>query len=66
MYLFFSCIFVVFKNQKKIETEEELEIKKQLSNHSHIEEKEASESGSRKYRDLFFAWYMFNPHMKTI
>ncbi|XP_069814258.1 zinc transporter ZIP6 isoform X1 [Dendropsophus ebraccatus] len=34
------------KNQKKIETEEELEIKKQLSNHSHIEEKEASESCS--------------------
>ncbi|XP_073534703.1 zinc transporter ZIP6 isoform X1 [Phyllobates terribilis] len=34
------------KNQKKNETEEELEIKKQLSNHSHIEEKEASESGS--------------------
>ncbi|XP_073534704.1 zinc transporter ZIP6 isoform X2 [Phyllobates terribilis] len=33
-------------NQKKNETEEELEIKKQLSNHSHIEEKEASESGS--------------------
>ncbi|KAG8572046.1 hypothetical protein GDO81_011892 [Engystomops pustulosus] len=34
------------KNQKKSENEEELEIKKQLSNHSHIEEKEASESGS--------------------
>ncbi|XP_040288795.1 zinc transporter ZIP6 [Bufo bufo] len=34
------------KNQKKIDTEEEVEIKKQLSNHSHFEEKEASESGS--------------------
>ncbi|CAJ0923766.1 unnamed protein product [Ranitomeya imitator] len=34
------------KNQKKNENEEEIEIKKQLSNHSHIEEKEASESGS--------------------
>ncbi|XP_075682904.1 zinc transporter ZIP6 [Rhinoderma darwinii] len=34
------------KNQKKIETEEELEIRNQLSNHSHIEEKEASESVS--------------------
>ncbi|XP_056376878.1 zinc transporter ZIP6 [Hyla sarda] len=34
------------KNQKKTETEEELEIKKQLSNHSHIEEKDASESSS--------------------
>ncbi|KAM3928956.1 zinc transporter ZIP6 [Leptodactylus fuscus] len=34
------------KIQKKLDTEEELEIKKQLSNHSHIEEKEASETGS--------------------
>ncbi|XP_063778989.1 zinc transporter ZIP6 [Pseudophryne corroboree] len=34
------------KNQKKAENEEELEIKKKLSNHSHIEEKEASDSGS--------------------
>ncbi|XP_073443953.1 zinc transporter ZIP6 isoform X2 [Dendrobates tinctorius] len=34
------------KNQKKNEPEEEVEIKKQLSNHSHIEEKEASEAGS--------------------
>ncbi|XP_068092803.1 zinc transporter ZIP6 [Hyperolius riggenbachi] len=34
------------KNQKKAEIEEEIEIKKQLSNHSHIEEKEASEADS--------------------